>query len=326
MTLPQEPPLDLLVHRMTWEAEEVLSVELTHPEGKPLPAWEPGAHLDLHTGGQIRQYSLCGDPADTGRYRIAVLHEPSSRGGSRHVHTVLRPGATVTVKGPRNHFALAEAPRYVFLAGGIGITPVLAQVREAAARGAGWTLWHGGRTARSMAFGAELTRLADACPTGTVHFRPQDRDGHLDIPAALDGVVPGEGTLVYCCGPEPLLAAVEEACATRGLGGQLRLERFAAVPVAAPPGGESGFEVECARSGVTVTVGPDEAVVDALERSGVQVETSCRDGICGTCETRVLGGVPDHRDMLLSTEEQAAGRTMMVCVSRCASNRLVLDL
>lgn len=110
MTLPQEPPLDLLVHRMTWEAEEVLSVELTHPEGKPLPAWEPGAHLDLHTGGQIRQYSLCGDPADTGRYRIAVLNEPSSRGGSRHVHTVLRPGATVTVKGPRNHFALAEAP------------------------------------------------------------------------------------------------------------------------------------------------------------------------------------------------------------------------
>ncbi|MET8575126.1 PDR/VanB family oxidoreductase [Streptomyces sp. NPDC005012] len=307
---------------MTWEADDVLSVDLVHPEGKPLPAWTPGAHIDVHLGGLIRQYSLCGDPADTGRYRIGVLREPSSRGGSSHVHAALRPGQTVTVKGPRNHFALDDAPAYLFVAGGIGITPVLAQAREAAARGRKWKLWHGGRSRASMAFGAELAQLA--ARGGTVTLHPQDEHGHLDLPAILAEA--GPDTLVYCCGPEPLLAAIEAACEERGLRDRLRLERFAAVKAPAPEGGENSFEVSCARSGVTVPVGADESIVDALEKAGVAVETSCRDGICGTCETRVLDGTPDHRDMLLSSDEQAAGGSMMICVSRCASARLVLDL
>ncbi|MFE5209826.1 PDR/VanB family oxidoreductase [Streptomyces sp. NPDC056600] len=307
---------------MTWEADGVVSVELVHPDGKPLPAWTPGAHVDVHLGGLIRQYSLCGDPADTGRYRIAVLNEPSSRGGSAHVHAKLRPGQSVTVKGPRNHFALEDAERYLFVAGGIGITPILAQAREATALGRPWKLWHGGRRSDSMAFGDELAALGG----GPVVLHPQDTHGHLDLPAILAEAEADPGALVYCCGPEPLLAAIETACAERGLRDRLRLERFAAVKAPAPEGGEQAFEVECARSGATVTVGPEESIVDALENAGVAVETSCRDGICGTCETRVLDGTPDHRDMLLSSEEQAAGRSMMICVSRCASARLVLDL
>ncbi|WP_377273949.1 PDR/VanB family oxidoreductase [Peterkaempfera sp. SMS 1(5)a] len=307
---------------MTWEAEGVVSLDLVHPAGKPLPAWEPGAHIDLHTGGQIRQYSLCGDPADTTRYRIAVLREPSSRGGSAHVHSGLRPGAVVTVKGPRNHFPLVEADSYLFVAGGIGITPILSQARAARSRGASWRLWHGGRTRASMAFGDELLQLAG--DGGEVTFHPQDEHGHLDLPAILSHA--GPRTRVYCCGPEPLLAAIEAACEGLGLRERLHIERFAAVRVPQPAGGEQSFEVEAARSGVTLTVGPEESIVDALERAGVAVETSCRDGICGTCETAVLDGTPDHRDMLLSAEEHAAGRTMMVCVSRCSSRRLVLDL
>lgn len=322
MSTTQETRLELLVHRMTWEADDVLSVELVHPEGKPLPGWEPGAHIDVHTGGQIRQYSLCGDPADTGRYRIGVLKEPSSRGGSAHLHTKVRPGATLTVQGPRNHFPLVDAESYVFIAGGIGITPILAQARAAAARGRTWRLWHGGRTRASMAFGDELTGLAAG--DGAVVFHPQDEHGHLDLESILGTV--GASTVVYCCGPEPLLAAVESACAERGIGGRLHVERFAAVKADPPAGGEQAFEVECARSGRTVRVGPAESIADALESAGVPIETSCRDGICGTCETRVLAGTPDHRDMLLSADEHAAGDSMMICVSRCASDRLVLDL
>ncbi|KAF4409063.1 PDR/VanB family oxidoreductase [Streptomyces lycii] len=310
---------------MTWEADDVVSVELVHPDGKPLPPWTPGGHIDVHLGGLVRQYSLCGDPADTGRYRIGVLKEPASRGGSAQVHGTLRPGQTVTVKGPRNHFALETAERYLFVAGGIGITPVLAQAREASALGRPWKLWHGGRRRASMAFGGELTSLA-ARSGNTVVFHPQDEHGHLDLAAILDEAASDEQALVYGCGPEPLLAALETVCDERGLRGRLRLERFAAVRAPAPEGGEQGFEVECARSGATVTVAPDQSVADALENAGVAVETSCREGICGTCETRVLDGTPDHRDMLLSTDEQTAGATMMICVSRCASARLVLDL
>ncbi|MGW8883793.1 PDR/VanB family oxidoreductase [Streptomyces sp. NPDC055749] len=310
-----EHSLQLVVHRMTWEAEGVLSVELTHPDGKPLPAWTPGAHLDVHVGGQIRQYSLCGDPHTGDVYRIGVLNEPASRGGSRHVHTQLRPGQRVTVSEPRNHFALEDADGYVFVAGGIGITPLLAMAREAARRGAAWRMVYGGRSRASMAFTAELTALG-----GDVTLVPQDEQGHIDLTAELAELPPG--TLVYSCGPEPLLTAVEERCP----GDRLRLERFAA-PVVEHTGEDEAFEVECRASGVTLTVGAGTSILDAAEGAGLTVESSCRDGICGSCETRVLDGTPDHRDFLLSDAERAAGATMMICVSRCASrSRLVLDL
>ncbi|MDI3390289.1 PDR/VanB family oxidoreductase [Streptomyces sp. B-S-A8] len=306
--------LQLLVRRMTWEAEGVLSVELVHPDGKPLPAWAPGAHIDVHVGGQIRQYSLCGDPAACGTYRIGVLHEPASRGGSRHVHTALRPGQQVTVSEPRNHFALEEAEGYVFLAGGIGVTPILAMAREAARRGAAWRMVYGGRGRASMAFADELAALG-----GDLTLVPQDEQGHIDLAAALAELP--DGTLVYCCGPEPLLAAVEAACPPE----VLRVERFAA-PVVERSGDDGEFEVECRSSGLTLTVGPDTSILEAAEQAGLNVSSSCRDGICGSCETRVLDGTPDHRDFLLSEAEHAANSSMMICVSRCASGRLALDL
>lgn len=309
-----ENALRLIVRRMTWEAEGVLSVELCDPDGKPLPAWSAGAHLDVHVGGQVRQYSLCGDTHDPGTYRIGVLNEPSSRGGSRYVHTALRPGQTVTVSEPRNHFALEDADAYVFVAGGIGITPLLAMSREAVRRCVPWRMVYGGRSRASMAFVAELAALG-----GDVTFVPQDESGHIDLDAALSGL--SDSTLVYSCGPEPLLAAVEERCPE----GRLRLERFAA-PVVDRAGDDEAFEVECRRSGLTLGVGADTSILDAVESAGISVNSSCRDGICGSCETRVLEGTPDHRDFLLSESEQAAGATMMICVSRCASGRLVLDL
>lgn len=310
-----EHSLRLIVRRMTWEAEGVLSVELVHPDGKPLPAWTPGAHLDVHVGGQIRQYSLCGDPHDCDVYRIGVLNEPASRGGSRYVHTQLRPGQQVTVSEPRNHFALEDAEGYVFVAGGIGITPLLAMAREAARRGDPWRMVYGGRSRASMAFAQELTALG-----GDVTFVPQDERGHIDLASELAGLP--AGTLVYSCGPEPLLTAVEARCP----GDRLRLERFAA-PVVERTGDDEAFEVEFRSSGVTLTVDAGTSILDAAEGAGFTVASSCRDGICGSCETRVLDGTPDHRDFLLSDAERAAGATMMICVSRCASrSRLVLDL
>ncbi|MFJ8884817.1 PDR/VanB family oxidoreductase [Streptomyces sp. NPDC102402] len=309
-----EESLRLTVRRMTWEAEGVLSVELVHPDGKPLPAWTPGAHLDVHAGGQVRQYSLCGDPHAPDVYRIGVLHEPASRGGSRFVHTQLRPGQQITVSEPRNHFALEEADAYVFVAGGIGITPLLAMAREAARRGAAWRMVYGGRSRASMAFTGELDALG-----GDVTLVPQDEHGHIDLDTQLAGLP--DGTLLYSCGPEPLLAAVEQRCPAD----RLRLERFAA-PTVERAGDDEAFEVECRTSGLTLTVGAGTSVLEAAEGAGLAVESSCRDGICGSCETRVLEGTPDHRDFLLSEAERAAGASMMICVSRCASGRLVLDL
>ncbi|MFC8226118.1 PDR/VanB family oxidoreductase [Streptomyces sp. NPDC057287] len=306
--------LRLTVRRMTWEAEGVLSVELTHPDGKPLPAWTPGAHLDVHAGGQVRQYSLCGDPHTPDVYRIGVLNEPASRGGSRFVHTQLRPGQQITVSEPRNRFELEDADAYVFVAGGIGITPLLAMAREAARRGAAWRMVYGGRSRASMAFTGELAALG-----GDVTLVPQDEQGHIDLDTALTGLP--DGTLVYSCGPEPLLTAVERRCP----GDRLRLERFAA-PTVEHGGDDGAFEVECRTSGLTLTVGAGTSVLEAAESAGLAVESSCRDGICGSCETRVLEGTPDHRDFLLSEAERAAGASMMICVSRCASGRLVLDL
>lgn len=318
----KESQFDLLVHRMTQEADEVLSVELVHPDGKPLPDWAPGAHIDLHVGGGIRQYSLCGDPADTTHYRVAVLKAPSSRGGSEFVHQELRPGATVTAKGPRNHFPLADAEAYVFIAGGIGVTPLLVQAREAAVRGRRWQFWYGGRTRSSMAFADELTALAGERTSVVLH--PKDERGRMDLGRVL-AQVPA-GAHVYCCGPQSLVDAVEAACTQLAIHDRLHVERFAGAGAAAPEGGEQPFEVECVRSGRTVAVGPDESIVDALEDAGVYVEASCRDGVCGTCETRVIEGTPDHRDTLLSSAQHAAGDVMMLCVSRCASQRLVLDI
>ncbi|WP_280346967.1 PDR/VanB family oxidoreductase [Nocardia neocaledoniensis] len=313
--------VELLVRQMRWESHDVLSVRLEHGDGATVAPWTPGAHLDLHLGnGLVRQYSLCGDPDDKTGYRIAVLRDPAGRGGSRHVHEALRPGQRIPVGKPRNNFELLDAPKFLFVAGGIGITPILAMIGEAERRGADWELHYGGRSRESMAFLDELHRFGDR-----VHIVSEDREGTLDLPALL--ATPRADTLVYTCGPEGLLAAVERLAADWPEGA-VQLERFTPKARAAEADGDADrpIRVVCGRSGISVTAAPDTSILDALEGAGMNLPNSCREGMCGSCETRVLGGVPDHRDSVLSSAEQSSGKTVMICVSRARTDELVLDL
>ncbi|MEU7889683.1 PDR/VanB family oxidoreductase [Microbispora bryophytorum] len=331
-----EPELDVKVAGKAPVAEGVVLLRLVRPDGGPLPVWTPGAHVDLLLGpGLVRQYSLCGDPGDPSVFQVAVLREPGGRGGSAYVHDRLAEGDTIRVRGPRNRFGLAESPRYLFVAGGIGVTPILPMIEEAARRGCDWRLVYGGRTRASMAFAERLVRQHP----GRVELCPQDETGLLDLDALLG--VPRADTLVYCCGPEPLLAAAQERCASWPKGA-LRVERFvpsarsgagtaegtAAGPAEGAAAGpaEGAFEVELALTGTTLTVPEGRSILEVVEEAGVAVLSSCREGTCGTCETAVLGGVPDHRDDLLTEEEREAGDVMFICVSRARSPRLVLEL
>jgi cytochrome P450/ferredoxin-NADP reductase len=299
-------------------SDGVVALILQAADGAPLPAWQPGAHTDLLCGGATaRQYSLCGDPADTTTWRLGVLREDAGRGTSRHVHDALAEGDTVRLRGPRNNFPLACSPRYLFVAGGIGITAILPMVAAVDALGADWQLVYGGRRRASMAFLDELARFGDR-----VIVAPQDEVGLLDLDTLLG--TPREDTLVYCCGPEPLLAAVEQRCAAWP-DGALHVERFSPKPVGEPARAEA-FTVELARTGVRLEVPPERTVLDVVERAGATVLSSCAEGTCGTCETRVLDGDVDHRDSVLDDAERAAGDCMMICVSRARSARLVLDL
>ena len=293
----------------------VVRLELVDPAGDALPAWEPGAHLDLHLpGGLVRQYSLCGDPDDRSRWHVAVLREPEGRGGSACVHDKVAVGDELPVGGPRNHFPLVDAAEYLFIAGGVGITPIRPMISAAERAGRPWRLLYGGRTRASMAFREELAGYGER-----VHLRPQDEHGLLDLDDALARI--GPEAAVYCCGPEPLLRALEERVPAQ----RLHVERFAPKEVAAGAGDED-FELVLNSSGRRVAVPAGCSVLAALEAAGVQVLSSCQEGTCGTCETGVLEGIPDHRDSVLSEAEQAAGDVMMICVSRAVSPRLVLDL
>jgi len=314
-----EVDLNLMVHRRRIGAEGVVVLELRDPSGADLPAWSPGAHVDLELpGGLTRQYSLCGDPADRTTWRIAVLREPEGRGGSELVHEKLHDGELIDVRGPRNHFELVPSPRYVFVAGGIGITPILAMITAAERTGADWELHYGGRSRRSMAFLESLEEVTG--DKATLH--PQDEVGLIDLGRILGD--PRPDTLVYCCGPEPLLNAVEQRCSAWP-NGTLHMERFAPKDVGAPVL-TGAFEVELATSGLTLMVPPEKSILDVVEDSGVAVLASCQEGTCGTCETAVLDGQVDHRDSVLTPDEQAANDIMFICVSRAACPRLVLDL
>jgi len=315
-----ESDLTLLVRQLRWESEGVVSVVLENADGSALPAWEPGAHVDLHLPGSIvRQYSLCGSPARSRQWRVGVLREENGRGGSAAVHEKVRPGTVIAARGPRNNFVLRPSAAYVFIAGGIGITPILSMVAAAQAAGAQWSLLYGGRSRPSMAFLDELAAYGDR-----VLIHPQDELGHLPLEQELRD--PRPDTLVYCCGPEPLLRAAEAATAAWPLG-SLVVERFVPLPVdPAVSANDTMFTVEAAASGITVEVPAGTTIVRALEAVGIFPPVSCEEGICGTCETTVLAGIPDHRDSLLSAAEQAANTTMMICVGRCRGDRLVLDL
>ncbi|MDE3722916.1 PDR/VanB family oxidoreductase [Nocardiopsis sp. N85] len=311
--------MSLHVVRRTEEADGVVALTLARPDGGRLPDWAPGAHIDLVLpGGLTRQYSLCGDRWDARTYRVAVLREPEGRGGSALVHDHLREGDPVGLGGPRNNFPMAPAEEYHFIAGGIGITPLLPMIVQADLLGVPWRLLYGGRTRASMAFvDALVTAHGDR-----VTVVAEDEHGRPDIPAWLSA--PSSDAKVYSCGPPGLLAAVARACADLPAG-RVRTERFVATDPNPGTGGRA-FEVELRRSGITITVGTEQNLLHELGRAGARVLSSCRQGLCGTCETAVLDGVPDHRDSLLDEAERAAGDRMLVCVSRARSQRLVLDL
>jgi len=300
---PRSRALRLRVAARETVAEGVVQLRL---EGRDLPRWEPGAHIDLVLpSGLVRQYSLCGDPADTSSYTVATRLVEDGRGGSREVHEQVRVGAELEVRGPRNRFPLVEAPAYVFVAGGIGITPVLPMLR-ALPEGVDWRLLYAGRTRESMPFLDELAEFA-ADRVTVVSGRRPELDAQL-------GELP-EGAVVYCCGPEGLMAAVAERFP------DVRLERFAPQ---APLGGNAAFEVELRRSGRTLTVPADSTVLAAVRAELPNTLYSCEQGFCGTCQQRVLEGEVEHRDELLTDAERAD--SMLICVSRARSERLVLDL
>lgn len=320
-TMSDQCTVPVVVQAMRVEADGVLSLELRRPDGTALPSWTPGAHLDVAVGnGLVRQYSLCGDPADTGTYRLGVLKEVAGRGGSVQVHDVLRPGQEIAVSEPRNNFAVNDNGKpLVFIAGGIGITPILAMAREAAATGRDFHLYYGGRTRASMAFLDEIAALGDHATVTS-----DDEDGILDLDGILAGLEDGDRE-VYVCGPTGLLDAVE-ARSEAWPDGTFHCERFVARKVEAPVDGEREFTVVCADSGVRVTVPVDCTILGELEKAGIDLPHSCREGTCGTCETDIVSGVPDHRDSLLSREERESGETMLICVSRAASDVLELDI
>jgi ferredoxin-NADP reductase len=303
-------------------ADAVLLVEFAHPTGESLPPWEPGAHLELVlASGLIRHYSLCGDPADRSKYVVAVLRVPDGGGGSREIHDTDLIGTQLEVRGPRNHFALLDAPGYLFLAGGIGITPISAMVRSVALGDRPWKLIYGGRSQTSMAFADELLSLDPS----RVELVPEDLSGFPDLPHALDAAP--DGTAVYCCGPSAMLRAVEELYTAHQDRLTLRFERFAG-DGADPSSSQdaTAFQVELRRSGVTLEVPHDRSLLDVVRDVVKTQQFSCTEGYCGTCETDVLEGTPEHNDDVLSDEERATNKTMMICVGRSKSPLLVLDV
>ncbi|MBY6685594.1 oxidoreductase [Rhodococcus sp. BP-149] len=290
-------------------------VELTLGGRGPLPTWTPGSHIDIHLPADlVRQYSLCGDPDDAEVYRVAILRESDGRGGSLHLHDSVAKNSILEISPPRNHFSLARAERYVFVAGGIGITPLLPMMRAADAQGADWTLDYCGRTRCAMAYADVLE------PDPRVRLAAADEGGRLDVEAVL--AAPGQDTLVYCCGPSRLLDAVEAVTSTWPEG-SIHTERFTPREIDEPV---LPFDVQLARSGMSLHVPADRAMIDVMEDAGVVVPASCRQGTCGTCETMVLAGAPQHRDSVLTRAEQDAGDCMMVCVSRANGTSLLLDI
>jgi len=309
--------LELMVESMTVLADDVLGITLVDPDGARLPEWTPGAHVDLGLPAVVRQYSLCGDPADPLRYTVGVLREAKSGGGSEYVHESLRPGELVEVGGPRNHFPLLPAKSYLFIAGGIGITPILSMIRQAEHEETPWRLLYGGRTRRSMAFRAALLQQYG----DRVSLLPEDEVGRPDLAAVLSDHE--EGLAVYCCGPTGLIDAVEAGC-SGWPEGAVNFERFVAKDISSLP--SFPVTVKCARSQLTLEVPASQSILDALEVAGLGVANACRTGVCGSCEVPVLAGMPDHRDSIRSASELDDTTSLAVCVSRAKTDELVLDI
>lgn len=310
----------VVVRAVRDEATGVRSFTLADPRGRPLPRWTPGAHVELVAGGFRRSYSLCGDQGDRTAYQLAILREDDGRGGSRHFHDSLKPGDEVRIAGPRNHFKLDEtAAGHVLIAGGIGITPIIAMADRLRALGRPYRLHYCGATRAGMALLERVERDHGAA----LGLHVKDEGNRMDLSAELADLP--VGTQVYCCGPERMLQALEDL-AENWPEDRLHVEYFTAAGAALDPSREHGFEVVLADSNLTVTVPPDRSVYDVLREGGIDIQTDCGEGLCGTCEARVLEGEVDHRDRVLSRAERDRGDRMMTCCSRARGKRLVLGL
>jgi tetrachlorobenzoquinone reductase len=316
-----QAPEGLIEVRLTairYAARDTNLFELSRLDGEPLPPYEPGAHIDLHLpNGLIRQYSLIEAAPDPARYTVGIKRDPASRGGSRYIHDELRVGRTLKISAPRNNFPLGEsAATIVLLAGGIGITPIWCMVQRLAERGGPWRLYYACRSRADMAFRDALS----AMPEAHLHFDDENAGKPLDI-AAVVADMPKDAHL-YCCGPTPMLNAFESATAGWPRE-QIHVEYFTAKQEPAKAG---GFVVELKRSGQEFVIPAGKSILQVLLDAGVDVDYSCELGICGACEQRVLSGIPEHRDAILTEEEQASNTKVMICCAGCKSERLVLDL
>jgi tetrachlorobenzoquinone reductase len=315
--------MELRVKQITYEAENINSYELVSPTGAELAPFTAGAHIDLHlSNGMVRSYSVVNDQRERHRYVIAVNKDSESRGGSAFVHDRIRAGDIVTVSCPRNNFALnEEAEHSILIAGGIGITPLLSMIRRLGSLGRRWELFYAARTRLAAAFLDELRALRlDVQVNVHVDFDDERSGRMFDIPGIIRQA-PAQAHL-YCCGPVPMLEAFETATADRPAD-RVHVEYFQAKEA---PSTEGGFEVRLVRSNRTIKVDAGKTILDALLDAGIGVSYACTEGVCGTCETRVIEGIPDHRDQFLSKEEQAASNTIMICCSGAKSSVLVLDL
>jgi ferredoxin-NADP reductase len=320
--MTDEAQFAVVVAEKVDETGDIVSFHLTAPDGGRLPAWTPGAHIDVRLpSGLVRQYSLNGDYRVATSYRIGVLNDPASRGGSVELHRDIPVGSELHIRPPRNRFELELADRYLFIAGGIGITPILPMIAQAEELGRPWRLVYGTRSRAAAAYTAELA----ARTGGHVLLVPQDEEGVIDLE---DTLRQAGDALVYACGPAGMLAALEEK-AEHLLGpGRLRVERFGSPPQEADAAERENrpFVLELARTGVTVTVPADRTTLEVVLDHVPDHLYGCQEGYCGTCISTVLAGVPEHRDSCLTGAEHASNAMMTPCVSRARSLRIVLDL
>lgn len=315
--------MQVRVKRISYEAEGINSYEFVTLGGSDLAPFTAGSHIDLHlSNGMIRSYSLVNDQSERKRYVIAVNKDAASRGGSSFIHETLRVGDVVSISRPKNNFVLREnASHSVLMAGGIGITPLLSMIRRLVALGRSWELYYATRTRAAAAFLDELNTFGSNGPAKLhLHF-DQELAGRLLDFSAIVKRTPADAHL-YCCGPVAMLAAFEAATAERPVD-RVHVEYFQAKEA---PAVEGGFEVRLTRSNRTILVETGKTILNALLDAGISANYACTEGVCGTCETRVLEGIPDHRDQFLSKEEQAGNKTIMICCSGAKSRTLVLDL
>lgn len=316
--------LSALVRTLRLEAEGVVSIELCPASSAVnFPAFEPGSHIDLHLpNGLVRSYSLLNPATDQQRYVVAVLRDRNSRGGSRYVHEQLRVGMTLPISAPRNNFKLqASGTRNVLVAGGIGVTPLLSMLRQLAASGQTADFIYCARSRQQAAFISEIEALTGDRIRLSCHF--DDEQGAPPTLAKLLAGYPAD-TRLYCCGPTPMLDAFEKSCGMLGYA-NAHIERFSAAPANVQVAA-GGYSVELRRTGRTLEVLSGKSILDTLLDAGLSPDHSCREGVCGACETRVLCGEVDHHDSILTKAERAANKSMMICVSHCKQGPLVLDI